>query len=214
MALFMIGYVTTTSFGLYFFKYAYGDEAMYSIFALILGVSQIAALAIFPKVAKKFVRAKIYKNATIVVVIGYVIFFFAPMNMLYIGIAGILLFVGQAFIQILMLMFLADTIEYGHYKLGKRNESVTFSIQPFINKMGGAVASGVVGATVILSGINDAKTASDVTSQGLLMLKIAMLIFPLICIILGYILYSKRYIIDKSLYEDIIKALKDKGEIA
>ena len=47
------------------------------------------------------------------------------MNMLFIGIAGILLFVGQAFIQILMLMFLADTIEYGHYKLGKRNESVT-----------------------------------------------------------------------------------------
>lgn len=214
MALFMIGYVTTTSFGLYFFKYAYGDELMYAIFALILGVSQIAALAVFPKVAKKFIRAKIYKIATIVVVIGYVVFFFSPMNMLYIGIAGILLFVGQAFIQILMLMFLADTIEYGHYKLGKRNESVTFSIQPFINKMGGAVASGVVGATVILSGINDANSAADVSTQGLFMLKVAMLIFPLICIILGYILYSKRYIIDKSLYDDIVKALKDKGEIA
>ena len=46
MALFMIGYTTTTSFGLYFFKYAYGDEGMYSIFALILGVSQIAALVL------------------------------------------------------------------------------------------------------------------------------------------------------------------------
>ena len=58
------------------------------------------------------------------------------MNMLFIGTAGILMFLGQAFIQILMLMFLADTVEYGQWKLGKRNESVTFSLQPFINKMG------------------------------------------------------------------------------
>ena len=39
MALFMIGYSTTTSFGLYYFKYVYGNEGMYSIFAVILGVS-------------------------------------------------------------------------------------------------------------------------------------------------------------------------------
>lgn len=52
MALFMIGYSTTTGFGLYFFKYAYGDEGMYSIFALILGVSQIAALIFFHGSAK------------------------------------------------------------------------------------------------------------------------------------------------------------------
>ena len=29
LSLFMIGYITTTSFGLYYFKYAYGDEAMF-----------------------------------------------------------------------------------------------------------------------------------------------------------------------------------------
>ncbi len=213
MALFMIGYTTTASFGLYFFKYAYGDEGMYSIFALILGLSQIIALAIFPMISKKIERQVIYRYATILVVLGYIVFFFSPMNMLFIGVAGILLFVGQAFIQILMLMFLADTIEYGQLKLGKRNESVTFSIQPFINKMGGAIASGVVGVTVILSGINDANIPSDVTSKGLFLLKFAMMIFPLICIFMGYLIYKKRYIIDAKLYEDIIKQLKDKGEL-
>lgn len=213
MALFMIGYTTTASFGLYFFKYAYGDEGMYSIFALILGLSQIIALAIFPMISKKIERQVIYRYATVLVVLGYIVFFFSPMNMLFIGVAGILLFVGQAFIQILMLMFLADTIEYGQLKLGKRNESVTFSIQPFINKMGGAIASGVVGVTVILSGINDATVPSDVTSKGLFLLKFAMMIFPLICIFMGYLIYKKRYIIDAKLYGDIIKQLKDKGEL-
>ena len=38
-------------------------------------------------------------------------------------------------------------------------------LQPFINKMGGAVASGVIGAVVILSGIKDASTAADVTPE-------------------------------------------------
>lgn len=48
MSLFMIGYMTTTSFGLYFFKYAYKNEGMYSIFALILGAAQLLALGVFP----------------------------------------------------------------------------------------------------------------------------------------------------------------------
>ena len=97
MALFMIGYTTTTSFGLYYFKYAYGDEGMYSIFAVILGVSQIAALVVFPMISRHFERKTLYWFATILVVAGYVIFFFAPTNtMTFIGIAGVLLFVGQA----------------------------------------------------------------------------------------------------------------------
>ena len=56
MALFMIGYTTTTSFGQYFFKYAYGDEGMYAIFAAVLGVSQISALLVFPLFSRRFSR--------------------------------------------------------------------------------------------------------------------------------------------------------------
>ncbi|HBG02858.1 MAG TPA: sugar transporter, partial [Firmicutes bacterium] len=204
MSLFMIGYVTTTSFGLYFFKYAYGDEGMYSLFAMILGVSQIAALAVFPLFSKRFTRKSLYTAATALVVLGYLIFFFSPMNMLFIGTAGILMFLGQAFIQILMLMFLADTVEYGQWKLGKRNESVTFSLQPFINKMGGAIASAIVGATVIISGINDALTPADVTAQGLLIMKFAMLILPLLFILVGYLVYRYKYTIDPVIYQKIL----------
>ncbi len=213
MSLFMIGYVTTTSFGLYFFKYAYGDEGMYSIFAVILGISQIGALAVFPLFSKRFSRRSLYTAATVLVVIGYLVFFFSPMNMLFIGTAGILMFLGQAFIQILMLMFLADTVEYGQWKLGKRNESVTFSLQPFINKMGGAIASGIVGATVILSGINDAVTPADVTAQGLLLMKFAMLILPLLFVVAGYLVYRHRYKIDTALYQRILADLQERGDL-
>lgn len=215
MALFMIGYTTTTSFGIYFFKYAYGDEGMYSIFALILGVSQIAALSVFPLLSKRFNRKFMYTTAMVLIFLGYIIFFFAPTNtMLFIGISGMLLFVGQAFIQLLMLMFLADSVDYGHLKFKKRNDSISFSLQPFINKMGGAISSGVVGAVVIISGIKDANTKADVSDSGLLIMKIAMLIFPLICIFISYLLYRTKYKIDEKTHASILKELEGLGEIS
>ena len=213
MALFMIGYCTTTSFGTYYFKYAYGDENMYSIFALVLGVSQLAALLVFPKIAEKVSRRKLYTVSTVLVLLGYLVFFFAPTHMLPISVAGVLLFIGQAFIQALMLMFLADTIEYGQWKLGRRNDSVTFSVQPFINKIGAAIATGVVTLTLIVSGINEAESAAAVTPEGLFILKLAMMIFPLIAIVAGYVIYLKKYQIDDRLYQKILEDLKRRGDI-
>lgn len=214
MALFMIGYMTTTSFGLYYFKYVYGDEGMYSIFAVILGVSQIVALVIFPLVSKFASRKVLYTIATILVVAGYVIFFFAPTStMLFIGVAGVLIFIGQAGIQLMMMMFLADTVEYGQWKSGRRNDSVTFSLQSFINKMGGAVANGIVSATVIVSGIKDADSAADVTKEGLVLMKGAMMLLPLVFIVIGFLLYLAKYKIDKEMYERIVADLKARGDI-
>ena len=213
LLLFMTGYMITTSFGVYFFKYAYGDENMYSIFAAVLGVSQLAALTVFPFFRNRFTRKKLYAFATIIVMIGYVIFFFAPMNMAFIGVAGVLLFVGQAFIQILMLMFLADTIEYGQWKLGKRNESITFSVQPFINKFSGAIANGVLGLTLYFSGINAAETAADVSSGGIMMMKVAMMLIPLAAIFLGYVVYVRKYKIDEARHRELVGELEKRGDI-
>ena len=213
MSLFMIGYSTTTSFGVYFFKYAYGDENMYAVFAAVLGVSQLLALGVFTLLRKKFSRRKLYTAATVLVVLGYLLFFAAPMDMAYLGVAGVLIFVGEAFIQMLMLMFLADSIEYGQWKLGKRNESITFSVQPFINKIGGAIANGVLGLTLILSGINAAHSAAEVTASGILTMKTAMLLLPLIAIIAGYFVYMKKFKIDETYYAKILADLKSRGDI-
>ena len=133
--------------------------------------------------------------------------------MLFIGLAGIIIFVGQAFIQVMMLMFLTDSVEYGEWKSGKRNDSVTLSLQPFINKMGGAIASGVTGATVVLSGMNVANSAADMTTQGLLILKIAMLILPLIVIVLSFIIYRSKFILDEEKYAQIVGELNERKQI-
>jgi len=213
MAVFTIGYSTTVAFGTYYFKYAYGDENMYSVFALVLGVSMLSAMAVFPAVARRMTRRKLYTIATVLIIAGYLLFLFSPMNMLFIGAAGILIFVGEAFVQILMLMFLADTIEYGQLKLGRRNESVTFSVQPFINKMGAALSNGIVGITVVIAGINEAAGASDVTESGIATLKFSMLALPMILIVLAWFLYIRKFRISEEEHARILAELRARGDI-
>ncbi|MCL2362555.1 MAG: glycoside-pentoside-hexuronide (GPH):cation symporter [Defluviitaleaceae bacterium] len=217
MSLFMIGYITTVTFGIYFFTYDFGDADMFPIFSVILGVSQLGALAVFPLLTKRFKRQSLFIMAMGLVAAGYVVFFMSPtgyaFSIIFIGIAGMLLFVGQAFMQVLMLMFLTDSVDYGHWKLGKRNESVSFSLQPFINKMGGAVGTGIVGAVLIISGIQDADTYADVTREGLLIMRGAMLILPLILIGISFFILRAKYKIDEDFHKGIMDELRERGEI-
>jgi len=214
MALFMVGYVTTTSFATYYMQYVFGDINMYAILAAVCGVAQIAALLIFPLFSKKFNRKQLYTGATILVVLGYAIFLFAENSLILIAVCALLLFVGQAFIQLLMLMFLADTIEYGQWKLGKRNESITFSIQPFINKIGGALATALVSVSLVLSGIKtDDVAAESIDAAGKLVVKGAMFVIPLLFIVIGYVIYLKKFKLDEKRYGEIVAELEARGEL-
>jgi len=238
MALFMIGYCTTTSFGVYYFKYAYKNEGTYMVFAAVLGVAQLTALSVFPQFSKRYTRKQLYTGAMAAVVIAYILFFFSFEKLPVIIVAGLILFFAQAFIQLLMLLFLADAVEYGQWKLGKRNESVSFAVQPFINKMGGAIGTAVVTATLIVSGINpvsqriteiEAEIAAmtdpaaisaaqrqitdlinGVVGTPIWIMKMAMMILPLVCIVAGFVIYNKKFKIDEKLYAQIVSELKDR----
>ena len=214
MALFTVGYVSTTSFALYYMQYIFGDIDKYAILAAACGVAQLVALVIFPYVSKHFNRRQMYGISTAIVVVGYILFFFADHSLALIAIAAVIIFIGEAFIQLLMLMFLADTIEYGQWKLGKRNDSITFSIQPFINKIGGAFATGIVSITLMITGIKqDAVASETIDGLGKLIFKNSMLIIPLILITIGYYIYIKKYELNEERYAQIVKELKERGDI-
>ena len=214
MGLFMVGYCTTVNFAVYYMKYIFGNEGMYVVLVVVVGVSQLSTLAVYPKVASKMNRRQLYTLGTALVLAGYVVFFFAEFSLILIAFGAVLVFVGQAFIQTLMLMFLADTVEYGQWKLGKRNESITFSIQPLVNKIGGALSTGLVTATVVLSGIKTGeKPAEFIDATGKLVVKGAMFALPLLCIVVGYIIYLKKYKISEEFYAGIIQDLKDRGDL-
>jgi len=214
MALFMVGYTTTVGFAIYYMKYIFGDEGMYVVLVAVCGVAQLSTLSVYPLIAKKLNRRQMYTLATVLVLAGYAVFFIAEVSIFLIALGAVLVFVGQAMIQTLMLMFLADTVEYGQWKLGKRNESVTFSIQPLVNKIGGAISTGIVSMTLIISGIKTGEhTAASIDAGGQLIVKFVMFVIPLVFIVAGYIIYLKKFKISEAFYAGILQDLKDRGEL-
>jgi melibiose permease/lactose/raffinose/galactose permease len=107
-----------------------------------------------------------------------------------------------------MLMFLADTVDYGQWKLGKRNDSVTFSLQPFINKAGGAIATGIVGATAIMVGLNGRDLGNLLVGREALIFRMAMFALPLLCIVAGFFIYNAKYRIDETFFTQIRQDLQ------
>ncbi len=66
---------------------------------------------------------------------------------------------------------------------------------------------------VILSGINSAQTPDDVSAGGLLMMRMAMLVLPLILIVAGYIIYRTKCRINETFYARIISELAERGQL-
>lgn len=240
--LFNIGYFTTTALGIYFFDYDFnkygGDE--FTFFSIILAISQLLALGLFPGIVKKVSRKKIFTFAIVLIVIGYLMFFgvgyLIPMNMTTIGIAGFFLFFGEGFIQVLVIAMLADTIEYGQWKLGTRNESIIFAVNPFVTKLATSIQTLIVTMTLAYSGINDKVIqratedkikygdldnvnelvregiSQNMTSQMRLILRFSMIIIPLILILISFMIYYKKFKIDTKFYDHIIDDLEKRLE--
>ena len=113
-----------------------------------------------------------------------------------------------------MLMFLEDTIEYGQWKNGKRSESITLSVQPLINKIGGAVSMGITSLMLVWSGIKVGETAAEsISAGGQLTVKLMMIVLPVIFILAGYIIYRAKFKINKEMYDRIISDLRARGEL-
>jgi sugar (glycoside-pentoside-hexuronide) transporter len=211
--LFMFGNGLTGAFGPYFFKYVYGDEQVFDTFVIFVGLGQLAGFAGFPLLRRRVTRGRLYLVTTALMVVLYVLFLLAPMNLLVLGALAVGLFFLSSNIQLLMLVFQADTIEYGQWKLGQRNGAVTFALQPFINKVSGAMNTAVVGAVAIMSGINSAPTPADVSDGGRFMVKAAMLLVPAVLVTIGYLVWRTKFRIDEAEHARIVAELDARGAL-
>ena len=81
---------------------------------------------------------------------------------------------------------LADVVDYGHYKSGKRSESIIFSVQTMLVKFAGAFAGFFIGVGLSLIGYVPNEIQSEATVIGLRALMIGLPVFFLIGSIWAY----------------------------
>lgn len=129
------------------------------IFVATFGVSNILIQSFYASLAKKFSRKKLLKVSFIVLVIGYLLLLtmgyvpFFPVHIITACVFGALVFSGQAIFYMVIILNITNTIEYNEFRTGARNESVIFSLRPFVAKFSSALQQGVVTLVLIISGV-------------------------------------------------------------
>ena len=98
---------------------------------------------------------------------GYVMLGIFSDNIIMVFVALVLFYVPGTLIQMTAILSLTDSIEYGQLKNGKRNEAVTLSVRPMLDKIGGAMSNGIVGIIAVAAGMTGNATAADMTASNI-----------------------------------------------
>ena len=132
------GWYLTSGTAVYFFSDVLGEPEAQSLFSTIGAVGSALGLLVIPILSKKFSNRIIYMISLCTAIVGYILMFiFGPVLKINIALdlSYTLASIGIGSMFVAQTIFLADIVDYGEYKNGTRNESITFSMKGFLQKM-------------------------------------------------------------------------------
>ena len=215
----------TSNLVIYFFKYDFGGEGWkgsYVLFNMFGGAVQILSMMIFYPIIRKFAsNIKIFYLSLASAITGYAVLFIIAFinmsNVFILFIPGFFIFAASGVLQVLTTVFLANTVDYGELKNGRRDESVIFSMQTFVVKLASGIAALI--ASICLS-VNNLKAdagneaeqlydfSKDVADSAKLGLRMTMTIIPIIGLIVAIIIFRKKFILTEKKMEEINSNLR------
>ena len=206
----------TTQLGVYFFKYDIGNSDLFSLFGTVGGVGQILSMVSLPLLRRRWGSKQILAGALGITIAGYLALFALSMTgvkaVAPLAATAFVIYIGFGLATVLTTVFLADTVDYGEYKTGQRNESVVFSMQTFVVKLASAVSVLIAGVGIDLIGLDDTVA---VQSEGTLLgLRLLMVALPVAGLLFSIVYFMKRYRLTEAENARIGEALRQrKGEV-
>lgn len=132
------GWYLTSGTAVTYFTQVVGDGKAQSLFQLIGAAGSVLGLLVIPIMSVKFTKRTTYSFSLITTIVGYALMFvFGPILKINIAldVCYILASIGISSMFVSQTIFLADIVDYGEYKNGERNESITFSMKGFLQKL-------------------------------------------------------------------------------
>ncbi len=213
------GFYTTSGVVDYYFAAVEGNAAGQSMFNAFGAGGSILGLAVVPVMMKFTTRRRTYQFSLLLELIGYVLMAVfgsvthVPMLM---NLCYLVVQIGSASMFVSQTVFLADVVDYGEVSMGKRAESVTFSMKGFLQKMAYTVQTIILFSALGLAHYNDCKPdASGVivySAQVKTAVKAVMFLVPPVCILLSLIVFSTRFKLHGSFMEDITRQVNEAKE--
>lgn len=213
----------TSNLVIYFFKYDFSPEswqADYTLFNTFGGAFQILAMMILFPVLRKFMNTmKIFYVSFSMAFLGYLVLFLIALsgssNVYLLLIPAFLIMSAIGMLNVIVTVFLANTVDYGELKNNRRDESVIFSMQTFVVKLASGVSALAASIVIAVFHIQKDETIGALTTidgGSRMGLRMSMTILPIIVLLIGLIIFRKHYILTDEKLAEITTELERKHD--
>ncbi len=192
------GWYLTSSTAVYYFTDSLGNPKSQSLFQTIGTVGSVLGLLVVPVLTKWFSKRQTYTISLCTAVAGYALMLITgpilKLNVIIMDVCYILASVGVSSMFVSQTIFLADIVDYGEWKNGTRNESITFSMKGFLQKMAYTIQTIVLFGGLGLMNYNEQITAkvglNDATKSGIGIICFGV---PMLFFIASLIVFRKKF---------------------
>ncbi|MCR4838880.1 MAG: MFS transporter [Eubacterium sp.] len=219
----------TSNLLIYFFKYDLAGsnwQGNYTLFNTFAGGIQIIAMMfLFPLLRKVFNTLKIFYVCVFSAIGGYIILLAMALagtkSVLPFFVPGFFIMGAVGILNVIVTIFLANTVDYGEFKNRRRDESVIFSMQTFVVKLASGIAAMVASICltvfsiqessdvemsfkVLLDKVKDLQNnvVATIDSGAVTGLRLVMTLTPIFVLIIALIVFKAKYILtDEKLAE-------------
>lgn len=145
-----LGMSLSMAVGTYYAKYILGNENMAGFISAISILPVILCMPAVAPLSKKYGKRNVSLTGGVVSLIGQALMLLNPISTNWLIACSLIKGIGSAALTGTIFAMVADTIEYGQWKTGKRVEGMLYSSTTFGAKIGagigGAAALGIIGA--------------------------------------------------------------------
>ena len=216
---------TTSNLVIYFFKYDFGGEGWfnsYTLFNMFGGAIQILSMMIlYPLLRKWLSNLKIFFICLGSAMLGYITLFNLAFtdrtSVLKLFIPGFFIFAANGVLQVLTTVFLANSVDYGEIKNGRRDESVIFSMQTFVVKLASGIAAFVASICLSINHLSKGEVteadklidfSENVSNSSRIGLRMTMSLLPMAGLLIAMIVFKFKFALTSKRVEEITAELK------